>query len=387
MKSNLKFSKLGEVSEIFAGGDKPNNFSLLKDREHQVPVFANGETNSGLQGFTDKAKVKQPAVTVSARGTIGYAVLREEPFVPIVRLLTLIPDEKKLDVNYLYYYLTLYRQAGLGSSQPQLTVPDIANRKISMQSLSAQQAIGKTLSFFDKKIELNNKINAELEQMAKTLYDYWFVQFDFPDANGNPYKSSGGAMLYNEELKREIPKDWRVDDIRSFSNIFDSKRVPLSSKQRENRKGIFPYHGATEIMDYIDDYIFDGEYILLAEDGSVMNAEGFPNLQFVKGQFWANNHAHVLQAKELIHNEFLYRTLQYVPVVRMMTGSVQMKINQENLMSTKILIPSQQILETFSKFASPAREKIFEAADENQKLAELRDWLLPMLMNGQVTVK
>lgn len=333
---------------------------------------------------------KKGDILISAAGTVGKTVIYDgrPAYFQDSNIVWIENDESQLLNKYLYYfYQTKPWQTTSGSTIKRIYNDDLKSIKISFPDIPSQQKIASVLSVLDDRIELNNKINAELEQMAKTLYDYWFVQFDFPDANGKPYKSSGGAMVYNEDLKRKIPKDWRVEDIRSFSNILDSKRVPLSSKQRESRKGVFPYHGATEIMDYIDDYIFDGEYILLAEDGSVMNDKGFPNLQYVKGQFWVNNHAHVLQAKELIHNEFLYRTLQYVPVVRMMTGSVQMKINQENLMSTMILIPSEQILETFSKFASPARDQIFETTVENQKLAELRDWLLPMLMNGQITVK
>ena len=111
-------------------------------------------------------------------------------------------------------------------------------------------------------------LNHYLEATAKQLYDYWFVQFDFPDENGNPYRSSGGKMVWNEKLKREIPEKWDVNRLSDFIRLYDYKRVPLSGKDRACRQGKYPYYGATGIMDYIDDYIFDGDYILLAEDGS-----------------------------------------------------------------------------------------------------------------------
>ena len=377
MKSNLKFSKLGEVSEIFAGGDKPSNFSLVKDKGHQVPVFANGETNLGLQGFTDKAKVNRSAVTVSARGTIGYAVLREEPFVPIVRLLTLIPDENKLDVRYLYYYLTLYRQAGLGSSQPQLTVPDIANRKISMQSLSSQQAIGRTLSILDKKIELNNKINFKLEQMAKTLYDYWFVQFDFPDANGKPYKSSGGTMVYNEALKREIPKDWEVKKLSDLLPVVTGKQDANFATD----DGEYNFFTCGEEILKCDTYEFEGKAVLVAGNGNF-------NIKLYDGKFNAYQRTYVL-----IPNEDKHYTVVYMAVrnrIRSLTngsrGSIVKFITKGDLEDILLPLPKDKNLDVFVSL-NTLSQKIAKNIEENQKLAELRDWLLPMLMNGQVTVK
>jgi len=377
MRTNLQFSKLGDVAEIFAGGDKPRDFSLVKDETHTIPVFANGETNLGLQGFTNKAKVIKPAVTVSARGTIGYAVLREDPFVPIVRLLTLIPNEKKLDIKYLYYYLTLYRQAGLGSSQSQLTVPDIADRKISMQSLPTQRAIGEFLSVLDKKIELNNKINAELEQMAKTLYDYWFVQFDFPNKNGKPYKSSGGAMVYNEELKREIPKDWEVKKLSDLLPV-------LTGKQDANfatKDGHYNFFTCGEEILKCDTHEFEGKAVLIAGNGNF-------NIKLYDGKFNAYQRTYVL-----ISNEDKHYTVVYMAVrnrIRWLTsgsrGSIVKFITKGDLEDILLPLPKDEKLDVFSTL-NTLSEKIAKNIEENQKLAELRDWLLPMLMNGQVTVK
>ena len=132
--------------------------------------------------------------------------------------------------------------------------------------------------------------------MAKQLYDYWFVQFDFPNEEGKPYKSSGGEMVYNERIKREIPKGWSSCKLKGFINLFDSMRIPLSSKDRAERKGYYPYYGATGIMDYVNDYIFDGDYILLAEDGSTSDAKGLPIVQYIWGK---------KLCKFRLHNSFL----------------------------------------------------------------------------------
>lgn len=342
-----------------------------------------------------KDEVKNKDILLTSEAPSGQVMYwnSDEKIVLSQRLFALRVNENH-DPEFIAYYLkSNIGQKAIFDKMSGSTVSGISAKMfdyipvITHTSRDIESSIAQVLSTIDKQIEINKKVISILEDLLRTIYDYWFVQFDFPDANGNPYKLSGGDMVYDNNLKHEIPKGWNIAEIKSLSNIFDSKRVPLSSKQRQNKKGTFPYHGATGIMDYIDDYLFDGEYILLAEDGSVMNDEGFPNLQYVKGQFWVNNHAHVLQAKETMNNEFLYRTLQYVPVIRMLTGSVQMKINQENLMSTKILIPPQQLLEIFSKFATPARDQVFEKTVESKKLSELRDWLLPLLINGQVSVK
>jgi type I restriction enzyme S subunit len=193
-------------------------------------------------------------------------------------------------------------------------------------------------------------------------------------------------MVWNDELKRDVPEGWEVVRLETISNIFDSKRIPLSSMEREKMKGIYPYYGATGIFDYIDEYIFDGNYILIAEDGSVMGDDGLAIVQYIWGKTWVNNHAHVLQHKELENNEYLFYVLKSISVVQVMTGSIQKKINQENLMNVKIALPDNKTLKLFSEFTEPMRQKIINIIEENKTLSELRDWLLPMLMNGQVRV-
>jgi len=243
----------------------------------------------------------------------------------------------------------------------------------------------RVLKNLEDKIINNKKICAELESMAKTLYDYWFVQFDFPDENGKPYKASGGKMTYNEQLKREIPAGWEVTTVGEITTCHDSERIPLSDNERAKIKGNIPYYGATCIMDYVNRPIFDGDYVLLAEDGSVMDNEGLPVLQRIHGKVWVNNHAHVLEPTNDYSCKLLMYVLKNIPVVKIKTGSIQMKINQKNLNEYKILDIPCELKRKIYTILDPIDKKQIALAEENRELASLRDFLLPMLMNGQVT--
>jgi len=221
--------------------------------------------------------------------------------------------------------------------------------------------------------------------MAKQLYDYWFVQFDFPNEEGKPYKSSGGEMVWNEKLKREIPKDWKDCKLIDFLTLFDSKRVPLSSKERAEKKGCYPYYGATGIMDYVDNYIFDGDYLLLAEDGSTSDTYGFPIVQYIWGKNWVNNHAHIIlpQNTELII--YAYHLLKRIPAKMVETGSIQKKISQENLLAYKIVSPPLELMERYCRYIMPLWEQRKLNIEGIATMTKQRDELLPLLMNEQVS--
>ena len=381
MNREFKVFKLGNVANIFAGGDKPKVFSELKNNEFKIPVFANGETKDGLQGYTNKPKVTEPAVTVSARGTIGYAVLRKEPFVPIVRLLTLIPNSEKLNVSYLYYYLTLYRQKGIGSSQAQLIAPELSNRTISIPSLPTQKAIAKVLSDLDAKIELNNKINRELEAMAKTLYDYWFVQFDFPNANGKPYKSSGGKMVYNAELKREIPEGWEVKKLGDIIKKYADKSTHIESKNIIN-EGSYPV-----ITQDNGDLIsgFTNENNPIEDVPLIVFGDHSCTLRYIDFPFFRGADGTQIMYFEEDLTIYVYLFLQMV--IAQIPGYGKYERHYKYLKEFNIIIPKANFLSEFQKIVEPIFNKISKSRLQNQHLATLRDWLLPMLMNGQVTVK
>lgn len=160
----------------------------------------------------------------------------------------------------------------------------------------------------------------------------------------------------------------------------DSKRVPLNSRDRENRKGPYPYYGATSIMDYVDDYLFDGIRVLLGEDGTVIREDGRPVLQYVWGKYWVNNHAHILKAKADYSLEAIYIALARTTINHIVTGAVQMKISQKNLSNLELELPSQKSLDYLKDVFSLYRNNV----EESKRLECLRDTLLPKLMSGEI---
>ena len=202
------------------------------------------------------------------------------------------------------------------------------------------------LGSIDDKIENNHKLKGSLEYLAIQKY------FSLAD------NAAGVTVL---------------DDV---VEIYDSKRIPLSSRERDSRKGSYPYYGATGILDYVDDYIFSGEYILFAEDGTVMDANGYPIVQLVTGDFWVNNHAHILTAKNGYTNYSLYVALKRLSVSKAVTGAVQLKINQANLCALELPKMDESTLDDFNHFIEPIFKRILHIRAENTKLNELKQLYL-----------
>lgn len=297
----------------------------------------------------------------------------------------------KVTKDYMFYVLKYLKPifieiaknkqtTGLGH----VTMTDLKNILVRIPKNNEQRAIAATLSALDDKIELNNRINKTLEEMAQTLFKQWFVDFEFPDENGLPNKSAGGEMVESE--LGLIPKGWKVGELDQVIEIYDSQRIPLAGNVRSGRKGIYPYYGAASIMDYIDTWIFDGIYLLLAEDGSVVTANDGPVLQYAWGKFWVNNHAHVLQGKNGFSVEQLLLLLQRVNVRPYITGAVQLKINQANLKRIPVVIPTQDICLNFNKVIEKQFAMIRDNINETNILGILRDALLPKLMSGEIRV-
>ncbi|HEL9598549.1 TPA: restriction endonuclease subunit S [Streptococcus suis] len=379
--SKVKTCELGDLIEFQRGYDLPKS----EFRNGPYPV----QSSNGILGYHIDYKVEGPGITIGRSGTVGIPHYLNENFYPHNTTL-FVKDFKGNDRKYIYYLLKHLKLNDFktGSGVPTMNRNHLHPLKVNaFIDKNYQVKLSSILSILDQKIALNNQINEELEAMAKTLYDYWFVQFDFPDENGKPYKSSGGKMVYNDQLKREIPEGWGVKCLGEVSICHDSRRVPLSSKDRENKNGIIPYYGATGIMDYIDDFIFEGDYILMAEDGSVMTSEGKPILQRITGKTWVNNHAHVLEPTNEYSCKLLLLSLKDISVLQIKTGSIQMKITQENM--NKILLPDigRDLLSKINEVLLPIDVKQLKLLKQNQELTQLRDWLLPMLMNGQVRVE
>lgn len=397
MNSQFSTHKLGEVADIIAGGDKPKIFSINKNDLNHVPVFANAEKNNGLLGYTDTARIIEPSVTVAARGSnVGFVAVRKEPFFPVVRLLTLIPNKERLDVDYLFYNLKQNRQNGTGSGQPQITIPDISSKIISLPSILTQQKVAKVLSSLEAKIELNNRINAELEAMAKTLYDYWFVQSDFPDGNGNPYKTSGGKMVYNSALKRKIPEGWEVTTVGKISKT-ELGGTPSTAVDEYWQDADIPWLSSAETASFpvitseqkITQAGIDNSAATLLPKGTVVISIVRYIRPSILGIDAATNQSVVgIRECNRLKSSFIYPYFcSEVPrLMGLRTGAQQPHINKGVIEDSPIVIPSEKVLTGYYKIAEPIFKEIMNLAFQSHELVCIRDWLLPMLMNGQVTV-
>jgi len=294
-------------------------------------------------------------------------------------IVRIIPN-KDFNNTYLYYALkankfSLYcvlRGQG-AANQASITLDTIFSFKFKAHAFSEQKKIADILSVYDNLIENNNKRIKLLEKMAENLYKEWFVRFRFPGYE-------------NLEFVGTLPIGWQYQPISESMDFFDSKRVPLSSKQRDEMEKIYPYYGAAKLMDYVDDYLFDGEYLLLGEDGTVVTTDGFPVLQLVNDKFWVNNHAHVIRGKGNISTRFLYLTFCRFPITGVVTGSAQPKISKGRLEKLKILVPDAITMEHFNNLINPMFDEINVLKKQLIRITKLRDLLLPRLMSGKLEV-
>ena len=250
----MKTVKLREICSISSAGDKPKTFSEVSTNVCNIPVFGNGRDNEGLVGYTDKALINDEAITISARGSsCGATFYHATPYTPIVRLLSLIPEKDKVDAKYLYYQVKNRGFKSTGSGQPQITIPQIADCKVEIEeNIPKQEKIADILFSLDSKIANNNKIIEASEKLMREICDYWFVQFDFPDENGRPYKASGGEMVYDEKLKREIPKGWKAIELGDI--IKEAKKSSVQVNGAREKVGAYPFFtSGDEILDF-DEY-------------------------------------------------------------------------------------------------------------------------------------
>ena len=209
-------------------------------------------------------------------------------------------------------------------------------------------------------------VNDNLTEQAQILYKNRFIDL-------KPYD---GVM----------PADWHQGIVSEIIELHDSQRIPLSSRERATLVKTYPYYGATSVMDYVDKYLFDGIYLLLGEDGTVVDSKGFPILQYVEGKFWVNNHAHIITGKNGFSVELLYLLFSLTSVRSIVTGAVQPKISQANLNKVPVIIPSEEVLQEFDSIIQPLFAQIRNLRAENDRLASIRDTLLPKFMSGELDV-
>ena len=371
----INVKNIGYGSLLVSGLDHVSENTLERLSEHKLQE---GDIVFGRKGSVDRHCLIRKGQDGWMQGSDCIRVRFTDAIVyPEFVSYYLLTDAVKMKIN----------NSAVGSTMASLNTDILGDIDIILPDCEEQKRIALILGTIDKKISNNNQINDYLEEMAKTIYNYWFIQFDFPDENGKPYKSSGGKMSFCNELNREIPQNWNYTSIENITICLDSERIPLSNQQREGMKGSIPYYGATGIMDYVNRPIFSGNFVLLAEDGSVMDDNGNPILQRVSGDVWINNHTHVLQPVKGYSCRLLYLLLKDIPVSIIKTGSIQMKINQANLNNYNILSIPDAIRTQFINCVEPLDTKIMQIQQENNNLIQFRDWLLPMLMNGQATIE
>ena len=287
--------------------------------------------------------------------------------------------KNQLELEYYYYLLGQLNlnKKHIGSSQPLLTqgILNSIETKIS-SNVSNRISTANVLSDLDAKIVLNNKINTELEAMAKLIYDYWFVQFDFPDENGKPYKTSAGEMVYNEELKREIPDGWEYGYVNDLYNF----QYGLGNTNPDNG-GMYPIYGSNGVIGGYNEYNNEDAPVI----GHIGNNCG--SLIYAYGKHYVTYNGVMCKIKEPYDKFFGYCTLLSKDLKRRTRGSSQKFISYDLINQLDFIIPSKKVMKLFCDLIVPSYEKVIINKKENQKLAELRDWLLPMLMNGQVKVK
>ena len=261
-------------------------------------------------------------------------------------------DKNKCLPQYLYYTLSTdkfidsFSASSKGTKMPRGDKNALLSYDFPERSIEEQLYIVDILGTLDEKIENNENIIANIEKLCK------------------------------ENYAKIVAKSTETIKLGDIIAIYDNQRIPLSSREREDKKGNYPYYGATGILDYVDNFIFSGEYVLIAEDGTVIDNFGYPIVQLITGEFWVNNHAHILQAKNGYSNYSLYIALKSTNVSKAVTGAVQLKINQANLCKIELPAIDSVSLEKFNNEIQPFFEKLLDLRQENLKLNELKQLYL-----------
>jgi type I restriction enzyme, S subunit len=320
-------------------------------------------------------------MTIAGANTAKTAILKIEACFPD-SVVGFIPDITKADIHFVKYSLDLMRDRFLsvsrGATQDNLSLDKLLSFPIVSPDVDEQRRIGAMLSAYDDLIESSQRRIRILESMARALYREWFVHFRFPGHEKVPRVASPLG---------DIPQGWAVKALGQIAENFDRLRKPLSKMQRAEIQGVYPYYGAAKVFDYINDFIFDGECLLMAEDGSVITTERAPVLQLVNGKFWPNNHTHILRGKPPFSTHFLYLGLSEVNISPYITGAAQPKITQENMNRIPFSCGPEKLHKDFNRLVEPMIRKSQLLQSQIHNLRRTRDLLLPRLLSGQIDVE
>jgi type I restriction enzyme S subunit len=412
--------KLSSIIDIISGGTPKTDiiqywengtigWLSVTDFNNDLRYVYNSEkriTNEGLKNSNTKL-LEKGDIIISARGTVGALAQIGKPMCFNQSCFGLRGKKGIVDTDFLYYALKNYvhniKKRSQGSVFDTINLNSFDLMEIEIpKELKDQQKIASVLSALDSKIELNNRINAELEAMAKTLYDYWFVQFDFPDENGKPYKTSGGKMVWNEELKREIPEGWDSGDLNKIGDIMGGSTPSKAIEENFCVGNGMPWITPKDLsINKGKKYITRGELditefglksasLKIMPAGTVLLSSRAPigYLAISRSKVTTNQGFKSFVPNCIFSTEFIYYTIKnLIPEIEAnSSGSTFQEVSTSTLRTMKTLLPTTDILMDFDKKIKPIFKKQDVLEEQNQKLAELRDWLLPMLMNGQVRV-
>ena len=406
---------IGQVAELFDGphatpvktDDGPIFLSISSLESGRLDLSKSARLGEGdFKKWTKRVTPRKGDLLFSYETRLGEAALMPDGVRACLgrRMGLLRPRSDKVIPEYLLYaYLspafqqTIVANTITGATVDRVALSEMPDFPIRIPGMDEQKKVAGLLKDIDAKIDCNNRINAELEAMAKTLYDYWFVQFDFPDANGKPYKSSGGKMVYNATLKREIPLGWHDSNVMAVADLLGGGTP--TKKKPEYWSGNIPFFTPTDAdgsifkfstADYITSEGLKGSSTKLFSKHTVfITARGSVGRLVLAGVDMAMNQScYALRAKTGISHVFLFflakELIHHLHVKS--SGSVFDSIVSNDIELTKLAIPKGEVIEKFAEVVEPIFEKIANNTKENQQLAQLRDWLLPLLMNGQVTV-
>jgi type I restriction enzyme S subunit len=386
--SSFSKGKVGDLLTLQRGFD----ITKKEQTDGIYPVVS----SSGVMSYHNKFMVVGPGVVIGRKGTLGSAFYLEADYWPHDTTLW-VKDFKGSDPKFIYYFLKTLRLERLdsGSSNPTLNRNFVHQLDANKPKPNVQKEIAAVLSALDAKIDCNKRINAELEAMLKSLYGYWFVQFDFPDVNGNPYKSSGGKMAYNTSLKRNIPEGWVAAPLSSITPVSNESLTPADFNDKSFKYFSIPVFDVTKTYGVeLGQSIGSNKFTVLGVDLLVSKLNPWSNRvvyamdetdQICSTEFvvWRSPSENVKNFLFVIatSQQFISHCVQSATG----TSNSHKRVNPSVMMRFELPY-EKRVAAEFGEVIDPILKKLVFNQRENQHLTQLRDWLLPMLMNGQVTV-
>jgi len=355
LKRGTSFTKKDLVEgdiPVIAGGKEPAYYHNDYNRDGDTITLSGSGANAGYVNFFTSKIFMSDGFTVKGKKNVSLT-------------------------KYLFYFLKnkqeqiYYLQSG--GAQPHIYTKNIAPIPISLPPLKEQEKIANILSTADEKIDAIDLQIQKAETLKKGLLQKLLSE------------GIGHTEFKDSELG-QIPENWEITTIGKSSKNFDAKRVPLKSEDRQEIQGYYPYYGAQGIIDYINDYIFDGEYLLVAEDGQNVIIQKYDIAFVVSGKFWVNNHAHILQANDNMNLHFISSILNHINITKYVTGSELKKLNKAQLNSIKIPLPPIKEQKQIADILSTADEKLEVLRAKKDKYEELKKGLLQKLLSGEVRV-